>query len=70
MAFETEKLEKMLEHMSWTGILEYNWENLDGQNPNHEKRWVLPRYVPGSAEFTNMNENIISQHPEMGGSSA
>ena len=63
---ETEKLEKMLEHMSWTGILEYNWENLDGENPNHEKRWVLPRYVPGSAEFTNMNEDIISQHPEMG----
>ena len=63
---ETEKLEKMLEHMSWTGILEYNWENLDGKNPNHEKRWVLPRYVPGSAEFTNMNEDIISQHPEMG----
>ena len=63
---ETEKLEKMLEHMSWTGILEYHWENLDGKNPNHEKRWVLPRYVPGSAEFTNMNEDIIGQHPEMG----
>ena len=27
---ETEKLEKMLGHMSWTGLLEYNWENLDG----------------------------------------
>ena len=63
---ETEKLEKMLEHMSFTGLLEYNWENLDGKNPNHEKRWVLPMYVPGSAEFTNMNETIIGEHPEMG----
>ena len=63
---ETEKLEKMLEHMSFTGLLEYNWENLDGKNPDHEKRWVLPMYVPGSAEFTNMNEAVIGEHPEMG----
>ena len=63
---ETEKLEKMLEHLSWLGILEYNWENLDGKNPQHEKRWVLPMYVPGSAEFTNMNMDVIGQHPEMG----
>lgn len=63
---ETEKLEKMLDHLSWLGILEYNWENLDGKNPDHEKRWILPMYVPGSAEFTNMNEDVIGQHPEMG----
>ena len=63
---ETEKLEKMLEHLSWLGILEYNWENLDGKNPDHEKRWVLPMYVPGSAEFTNMNMDVIGEHPEMG----
>ena len=63
---ETEKLEKMLEHMSWTGLLEYNWENLDGKNPNGEKRWLVPMYVPGSAEFTNMNKDLLDAHPEMG----
>ncbi|MCH5316892.1 MAG: FAD-dependent oxidoreductase [Eubacterium sp.] len=63
---ETEKLEKMLEHMSWTGILEYNRENLDGKNPNNEKRWLVPMYVPGSGEFSNMNRDILEKHPEMG----
>ena len=63
---ETEKLEKMLEHMSWTGLLEYNWENLDGKNPNGEKRWLVPMYVPGSGEFTNMNRDILEKYPQMG----
>lgn len=36
---ETEKLEKMPEHMSWTGILEYHWEDPDGKSLNYEKRW-------------------------------
>ena len=63
---ETEKLEKMLEHMSWTGLLEYNWENLDGKNPNGEKRWLVPMYVPGSGEFTNMNKDLLDEHPELG----
>lgn len=61
-----EKLKAMLDHMSYTGLLEYNWENLDGKNPNHEKRWVLPRFVPGIGEFTNMNEDLLAEHPELG----
>lgn len=64
--FDTEKLDEMLKYLSWTGLLEYNRENLDGKNPAGEKRWVLPRYVPGSGEFTNMNEELLNQHPEMG----
>ena len=43
---EREPLEKLLTEMAWTGIIEYNWENLDGKNPKHEKRWVLPLFVP------------------------
>ncbi len=58
---ETEKLEKMLEHMSWTGLLEYNWEN-----EAHEKQWVLPMFVPGSGEFSNMNQDLLNEHPELG----
>lgn len=61
---EREPLEKLLTEMAWTGIVEYNWENLDGKNPNHEKRWILPLFVPGSAEFLNMRQSQIDEHPE------
>ena len=59
-------LQELLDHMSWLGILEYNHENLDGKNPHNEKRWHLPMFVPGSAEFMNMNPDVLKQHPEIG----
>lgn len=34
---EREPLEKLLTEMAWTGIIEYNWENLDGKNPKLQK---------------------------------
>ena len=58
---EEKKCEALLEEMSRTGLLEYNWEN-----PKHEKQYVLPMYVPGCAEFFNMNANILDSNPEMG----
>lgn len=61
---ERKPLEKLLTEMAWLGIVEYNWENLDGKNPNHEKRWILPLFVPGSAEFLNMRQSQIDEHPE------
>ncbi|MBE5996711.1 MAG: FAD-binding protein [Lachnospiraceae bacterium] len=60
------RLQELLDHMSWIGILEYNKENLDGKNPHNEKRWHLPMFVPGSAEFMNMNPDVLEQHPEIG----
>ena len=62
---EREPLEKLLTEMAWLGIVEYNWENLDGKNQNHEKRWILPLFVPGSAEFLNMRKSQIDQNPEV-----
>ena len=62
---EREPLEKLLTEMAWLGIVEYNWENLDGKNPSHEKRWILPLFVPGSAEFLNMRKSQIDQNPEV-----
>lgn len=55
-----EELEPKLQEMSVKGILEYNWEN-----PRHEKQYLLPMYVPGSAEFFNMNSKVIEEHPEV-----
>ena len=62
---EQAPLQKLLDEMAWLGIIEYNWENLDGKNPNHEKRYILPLFVPGSAEFLNMRRSQIDQHPEV-----
>ena len=62
---ERQPLQKLLDDMSWLGIIEYNWENLDGKNPNHEKRYILPLFVPGSAEFLNMRRSQIDEHPEV-----
>ena len=60
-SMEKEPLEKLLDEMSYCGVVEYNWEN-----PERKKQWVLPMFVPGSAEFSNMNAKILEQHPEMG----
>ena len=58
---DLKKLEDLLQEMSVAGLLEYNWEN-----PKHEKQYVLPMFVPGSAEFTNMNQKQLDEHPELG----
>ena len=52
------QIEKMLDDMSYTGLLEYNWEN-----PERAKQWVLPMLVPGSAEFLNMRVSQLEEHP-------
>lgn len=53
-----EELEEILTVAATVGLIEYHWENLDGKNPEHEKRWVLDMFVPGSAE-------IMMMHPEL-----
>ncbi len=54
-------LEDMLQKMAVVGIIEYNWEN-----EKREKQYILPMFVPGSAEFFNMNEKQLAAHPEVG----
>ena len=58
---ERDHVEKIMEDMSRLGVVEYNWEN-----EKHEKQYILPMFVPGSAEFTNMNAKLLEEHPEMG----
>jgi NADPH-dependent glutamate synthase beta subunit-like oxidoreductase/Fe-S-cluster-containing hydrogenase component 2 len=53
-----EKLEPMLDELSYVGLLEYNWEN-----ETRTKQWVLPMLVPGSAEFLNMRWSQLEEHP-------
>jgi len=58
---DRDRLEELLEQMSVNGVLEYNWEN-----PDHVKQYVLPMFVPGNAEFSNMNLTMLREHPEVG----
>ena len=60
-----DRLQELLDSLSVKGVIEYNWENLDGKNPDHQKRYVLPMFVPGSAEFTVMNQAQMEEHPEL-----
>lgn len=53
-------LEELLQEMSGIGLLEYNWEN-----PTRTKQYILPLFVPGSAEFFNMKQKQIDEHPEV-----
>ena len=54
-------LEKIMMDMAIAGLSEYNWEN-----PKHEKQYILPMFVPGSAEFTTMNQKQLEEHPKLG----
>jgi NADPH-dependent glutamate synthase beta subunit-like oxidoreductase len=54
------KLQKLLDEMAYVGVIEYNWEN-----EKHEKQYVLPMFVPGSAEFSNMRKEQLDAHPEL-----
>ena len=54
-------LEELLAEMAYVGLIEYNWEN-----PRREKQYILPMFVPGSAEFTNMRQSQLEEHPQLG----
>ncbi|MDO4810421.1 MAG: FAD-dependent oxidoreductase [Eubacteriales bacterium] len=62
--FEESYLEKLLEAVCDCGLVEYNWENMDGKNPNHEKRWILDMFVPGSAELMVIHPDICDEFPK------
>lgn len=55
-----ERTQQLLDEMSMVGLLEYNWEN-----PQRLKQYVLPMFVPGCAEFMNMNKEQVEAHPEI-----
>ena len=57
---DVKALEDKLQEMSCIGLLEYNWEN-----PQHKKQYLLPLFVPGAAEFLNMRESFVNEHPEV-----
>ena len=64
-----EKFQKLLEEMSYIGLLEYDY----GYHYDHngrtgqpsERRYILPMFVPGSAELFNMEELPDGSNPRL-----
>ncbi|MCQ2519912.1 MAG: FAD-dependent oxidoreductase [Lachnospiraceae bacterium] len=72
---EKEKLQKLLDEMSYIGLLEYDYGDHYDHNgrtaPQSERRYCLSMFVPGSAEMFNMEElpdrsnPRIKDHPDV-----
>lgn len=67
--------QKLLDEMSYIGLLEYDYGYYYDHNgrtaPQSERRYILPMFVPGSAELFNMEElpdrsnPRIANHPDV-----
>ncbi|MBQ1678925.1 MAG: FAD-dependent oxidoreductase [Oscillospiraceae bacterium] len=55
-----EDVEKMVKHLCWVGVLEMTREG-----PQKTKHYSVPIFVPGSAEFMMMNDELTDAHPEL-----
>jgi NADPH-dependent glutamate synthase beta subunit-like oxidoreductase/Fe-S-cluster-containing hydrogenase component 2 len=64
-----EKFQKLLDEMSYIGLIEYDYgyhydHNGRTQEPT-ERRYILPMFVPGSAELFNMEELPDGSNPRL-----
>ena len=55
-----EETQKMVDHLCWVGVLEMTREGED-----KHKHYNVPIFVPGSAEFMMMNDELTDAHPEL-----
>src|SRR5574344_1595879 len=68
-----EKTDATLDKLSFLGMLEYDYGDkytkqgpIPGTTYNVEDRhYWIPLFVPGSAEYTNMNTKLMDKHPEL-----
>ena len=56
-----EDTDKMARHLCWKGLVELTRE----PEETGERRYNLPIFVPGSAEFMMMNDALTDEHPEI-----
>lgn len=65
----TEGFQKLLDEMSYIGLLEYDYGYHYDHNgrtaPQSERRYTLPMFVPGSAELFNMEELPDKSNPRL-----
>ena len=65
-----ENLEPIVEEMAKRGLLEFDYgDHYTNDGPIKDapkiKRYMLPMFVPGSAEFTNMVKSQLDEYPEL-----
>lgn len=68
-----EEFDKLLDLLSYYGMLEYDYGDKytkDGPVPGttyerKDREYWVPLFVPGSAEYTNMNTALMDRHPEL-----
>ena len=70
---EKANLSRILDKLSYFGMLEYDYGDRytkDGPLPDTQfirerREYRVPLFVPGSAEYTNMNKELMDRHPEL-----
>lgn len=68
-----ETADEILDKLAVLGMLEYDYGDkytkdgpIPGTTYNREDRhYWIPLFVPGSAEYTNMNVKLMEKHPEL-----
>ena len=72
-ASSEEAFDALLDKLAYFGMLEYDYGDKytkDGPVPGasfepKDRVWWVPMFVPGSAEYTNMNVELMDRHPEL-----
>ena len=54
------RVQRILDGLADIGVVEYNWHNA-----KHEKQYVIPVFVVGSAENLMLNDKLIAKYPEL-----
>lgn len=68
-----EAFDALLDKLAFFGMLEYDYGDkytADGPVPGttygrEDREYWVPLFVPGSAEYTNMNTDLMDRHPEL-----
>jgi len=67
------EFDALLDKLAYFGMVEYGYGDKytkDGPVPGatytrEDREYWVPMFVPGSAEFTNMNTDLMDRHPEL-----
>ncbi len=70
---DSESFDHLLDRVTYLGLVEYDYGDKytkDGPIPGtthnkEDRRYWVPLFVPGSGEYTNMNEDLMKRHPEL-----
>ena len=68
-----EAFDELLDKLAYFGMVEYDYGDKytkDGPIPGttyerKDREYWVPLFVPGSAEYTNMNTDLMDRHPEL-----